>query len=77
MFLINNLELPALIITGLYRQRCQIELFSIGSSTASLYETLQILSLTMLERMPINQLLSERPATEPGINVDNQLKLFD
>jgi len=45
--------------------------------TASLYEILQILSLTMFERMPINQLLSQRPATEPDISVDNQLKLFD
>ena len=45
--------------------------------TASLYEILQILSLTMFERMPINQLLSRQPATEPDIGVDNQLKLFD
>jgi hypothetical protein len=45
--------------------------------TASLYEILQILSLTMFERMPINQLLSTQPTTEPDIGVDNQLKLFD
>jgi len=44
---------------------------------ASLYQILQILSLTMFERMPLNQLLSK-------INVDsgiedsaNQLNLFD
>jgi hypothetical protein len=43
--------------------------------TASLYEILQILSLTMFERMPINQLLS--PPAEPNTSVDNQLKLFD
>lgn len=47
------------------------------SLTASLYEILQILSLTMFERMPINQLLSLRPPTESDGNVDNQLKLFD
>jgi hypothetical protein len=29
--------------------------------SASLYEILQILSLTMFERMPINQLLSPQP----------------
>jgi Domain of unknown function (DUF4372)/Transposase DDE domain len=45
--------------------------------TASLYEILQILSLTMFERMPINQLLSQQPLAvaepDPGI----QLTLFD
>ena len=45
--------------------------------TASLYEILQILSLTMFERMPINQLLSQRPVTDAVIDLDNQLKLFD
>ena len=45
--------------------------------TASLYEMLQILSLTMFERMPINQLLSQGPPAEPATGVDNQLKLFD
>jgi hypothetical protein len=45
--------------------------------TASLYEILQILSLTMFERMPINQLLSLQPiaVTEPASG--NQLNLFD
>ena len=45
--------------------------------TASLYEMLQILSLTMFERMPINQLLSQGSPAEPDTGVDNQLKLFD
>ena len=45
--------------------------------TASLYEILQILSLTMFERMPINQLLSQQAIAIPDIGVDNQLKLFD
>ena len=45
--------------------------------SASLYEILQILSLTMFERMPINQLLSLREIAEPDDRVDNQLKLFD
>jgi hypothetical protein len=42
--------------------------------TASLYEILQILSLTMFERMPLDQLLAHTLATE--IN-DNQLTLFE
>ena len=45
--------------------------------TASLYEILQILSLTMFERMPINSMLSRDPAPEVDIAIDNQLKLFD
>jgi hypothetical protein len=45
--------------------------------TASLYEILQILSLTMFERMPINQLLSGAALAEAEPPLDNQLKLFD
>jgi hypothetical protein len=45
--------------------------------TASLYEILQILSLTMFERMPVNQLLSKVPAQVPERALDNQLNLFD
>ena len=45
--------------------------------TASLYEILQILSLTMFERMPINSMLSPDPIPEPDTTLDNQLKLFD
>ena len=45
--------------------------------SASLYEILQILSLTMFERMPINQLLSQQAITIPDTSADNQLKLFD
>ena len=45
--------------------------------TASLYEILQILSLTMFERMPITSMLSRHPAPDADIAIDNQLKLFD
>ena len=45
--------------------------------SASLYEILQILSLTMFERMPINQLLSQHQVANIDIDVDNQLQLFD
>ena len=45
--------------------------------SASLYEMLQILSLTMFERMPLNQLLTKMNA-DLGIEVSaNQLNLFD
>lgn len=45
--------------------------------TATLYEILQILSLTRFEQMPINQLLSRHPPTESDKEFHNQLKLFD
>jgi hypothetical protein len=45
--------------------------------SASLYEILQILSLTMFERMPINQLLSRQPqASDERVSL-NQLSLFE
>ena len=45
--------------------------------SASLYEMLQILSLTMFERMPINQLLSRQPqASDERVSL-NQLNLFE
>jgi hypothetical protein len=45
--------------------------------SASLYEILQILSLTMFERMPINSVLSRHPLRQADGALDNQLKLFD
>jgi len=45
--------------------------------TAGLYEILQILSLTMFERMPINQLLSLQPQASDKSISPNQLTLFD
>ena len=45
--------------------------------TASLYEILQILSLTMFEQMPLDQLLSKSAPGENSFDVANQLKLFD
>lgn len=43
----------------------------------SLYEMLQILSLTLFERIPINQLLRKAAAYENQSLADNQLNLFD
>ena len=45
--------------------------------TASLYEMLQILSLTMFERMALNQLLERTPQDTNSPDSANQLFLFD
>jgi hypothetical protein len=43
---------------------------------ASLYTLIQILSLTLFERMPILQALSQAPTTSDDRELDNQLKLL-
>ena len=45
--------------------------------TASLYEILQILSLTMFEQMPLDQLLSKNVRDQNSLDTANQLNLFD
>jgi hypothetical protein len=45
--------------------------------TASLYEILQILSLTMFEQMQLDQLLSRNTRDENPVDSTNQLNLFD
>jgi len=45
--------------------------------SASLYEILQILSLTMFERMPLDQLLAQTLADDIDRTSDNQWILFD
>src|SRR5262249_2775765 len=91
IFLTNNFVLPALTITELYRCRWQVELFIwIAVSvyvlvaivkkrlhlTASLYEILQILSLTMFQKIPLDQLLAQTASNEIQPVSDNQLILF-
>ena len=44
---------------------------------ASLYELLQILSLTMFERTPLHQLLTLAPPEPDSTESDNQLNLFE
>ena len=44
---------------------------------ASLYTLLQILSLTLFEKMPIKQALSLDPPTIGRSPLDNQLNLFE
>jgi IS4 transposase len=45
--------------------------------SASLYEILQILSLTMFERMPLDQLLAQVVADDIDYDSANQLFLFE
>ena len=45
--------------------------------SASLYEMLQILSLTMFERVPLDQLLADIVTDDIRTLSANQLKLFD
>ena len=45
--------------------------------SASLYEILQILSLTMFEKIPLDQRLAQTAAGENYLTPDNQLLLFD
>ena len=45
--------------------------------SANLYEMLQILSLTMFERMPLDRLLGNIMTDDIQTTFDNQLNLFD
>jgi hypothetical protein len=45
--------------------------------SASLYQILQILSLTMFERMPLDQLLAQAVADEIDVHSGKQLFLFE
>ena len=57
------------VLVAILRKRLNI--------TASLYEMLQILSLTMFERMALNQLLARTPQDTNSLDPTNQLFLFD
>ena len=57
------------VLVAILRKRLNI--------TASLYEMLQILSLTMFERMALNQLLARTPPDTNSPDSNNQLFLFD
>ena len=57
------------VLVAILRKRLNI--------TASLYEMLQILSLTMFERMALNQLLARTPQNSNSPDSTNQLFLFD
>lgn len=57
------------VLVAIIRKRLHLD--------ASLYELLQILSLTMFERTPLHQLLTLAATDTILSNRDNQLKLFD
>jgi IS4 transposase len=57
------------VLVAIVKKRLQL--------SASLYEILQILSLTMFERMQIDQLLSLQPIVRAKPILGNQLTLFD
>ena len=57
------------VLVAIVKKRLQL--------SASLYEILQILSLTMFEQMPIDQLLSLQPIVVAKPVSGNQLTLFD
>src|SRR3990172_1403076 len=57
------------VLVAILRKRLNI--------TASLYEMLQILSLTMFERMALNQLFARTPQDTNSPDSANQLFLFD
>jgi len=57
------------VLVAILRKRLNI--------TVSLYEMLQILSLTMFERMALNQLLARTPPDTDSSDSANQLFLFD
>ena len=56
------------VLVAIVKRRLQL--------SASLYEILQILSLTMFERMPVDQLLSLAPPVTTDLLTPNQLNLF-
>jgi hypothetical protein len=45
--------------------------------TASLYQILQILSLTFFEKIPLDQLLNFNQPASDDLSPSNQLNLFD
>ena len=57
------------VLVAIVKKRLQL--------SASLYEILQILSLTMFERMPLDQLLAQAVTDDIGSISDKQLILFD
>ena len=57
------------VLVAIVKQRLQLP--------GSLYQTLQILSLTMFERMPLNQLLAKTPIDDNEFDARKQLSLFN
>jgi len=67
---VTNLDrsVSAYILVAIVKKRLQL--------SASLYEILQILSLTMFEKIPLDQLLTQTTSEQIQPVSDNQLILF-
>ena len=57
------------VLVAIVRKRLELD--------ASLYQILQILSLTLFEKTPILQALQETASQEESLSPGNQLILFD
>ena len=57
------------VLVAIWKKQLQLDL--------SLYTMLQILSLTLFERVPLDQLLADVVTDDIQAISDNQLKLFD
>ena len=57
------------VYVAIIKKRLKIE--------TELYTILQILSLTLFEKSPLNQLLMKSDCTNEEFSMDNQLNLFD
>ena len=81
-FLTNHFAVPALTVAELYRCRWQVELFFKWIKqhlriSASLYTILQVLSLTLFEKISIFELFSDVGYNLSNPESYNQLILFD
>jgi hypothetical protein len=65
----NWIAVSVYVLVAIVKKRLNI--------SASLYEILQILSLTMFERMPLDQLLSRAVEDENLVDLRKQLNLFE
>ncbi len=63
------IAISAYVLVAIIKKRLQ--------SDASLYTILQILSLTLFEKTPLIQLLTEAPRATGEAAITNQLNLFD
>ena len=63
------IAVSAYVLVAIVKQRLRL--------SATLYEILQILSLTMFEKIPLHQLLAQIPVGENNLTPDNQFFLFN
>jgi len=66
---IARIAISVYVLVAIIKKRLQLD--------ASLYTILQILSLTLFEKIPLDQLLRKMPLQTSDPNKFNQLNLFD